>query len=1232
MPSRKMTLKRLRKPKPRYPQTTLVADGSPEARIVRPADEAYAAIAEAVQGRVKELTGVRLPIVPDTRVSARPKQNLVLLGNLNTNRVVFRLYGQSYTPADDLYPGRGGYLMHTIHDPWGHGKNAIGLFGSDLRGVEAAARKFCDGLRGRKELKVGRLFDLKLGPDGMRVPGVTDEPEMEAEKAAAEEALQRGTHTGLWSRIGQRGLLYGLTGKDVYAEMYRWLVYRMYEHAMSDPDNYGGIWGFDADFALQYVMPGWDLVEESPVITDRDRLRITRILFEFISDCVSHVGNVSRRQVRHNHSTYAALGLLYAGTYYSKYYDAREADDWLKLSRRCLSVQAEAYKPSEDCGHYQWRTHVHTMRYALTTGDTTFFDNGCAQRAADYAILTSDNLGCGVPNGDTSSPFGTFTEIPYLKAMVCVTGDGRYQWMLDRKLEIAPRYPAYEHSRIVEPVEPVDLNGTQVFPVDPMYYETNNGKDHLPLKKTFDKVVMRDGFDPENQYLFLDGLSNGGHKHYDGNSICRLTENRRIWLADCDYIKSLPKFHNGVLIFRNGQSAPIPDFAELERAAGFDRSGFSETTLRKYSGADWHRNIIWNRGKYFLVADEMTARSEADYSFRAVWQTLGDVVLTDGGMTVVQNGEHFAIKGLPGPRLKLEDDAVTGKNWAAYEHAEPVVRILQQIVDVRLKKGETYTYFNLLYCSDEAQPQDLAMTQVTDGAVRIDGGAEVVFAGVGDPSVAQKIPGGPEVAAAQFHVSASRYSLVDATSLSWGNVKVGSDAPVSLEYDLVRQEGQVCAARPTVLELSTGADGRVLVDGKEAQTRRRKGHLSIPIPKGEHRIALVAESVAALGALASRPARPRIRGPRPVSKREGRVPQLKTVWQHHHGGTLLSVRAADLDGDGADEVVVGGAPGSIVAVKSGKPAWQFDAKGAVRSVWTADLEGDGRVSVIAGSEDTNVYVLDEQGRKKWSAEVPFYFQTPVVRSVFTGDLNGDGKLEVVAAVESWRYHAFTHDGKPMWRAMTVRPSSTGCAADLDGDGCDEVIAGTDYHRWHCIDGGGDIRWSYHPPGGPRANSATAGDVDGDGLKEAIFAGADTNIHVLKPDGQVLWRFNTGDEVTQVIAADLDGDGRDEVVASSMSFNVYAVRGDGKRQLWRTDLQEVVRCVAVGDLNGDGKLEVAAGTDDGRICVLANGDGRLLGRFDTGSGVTAMVTGDVDGDGVAEVLATCEDGSLYALKS
>ena len=547
---------------------------------------------------------------------------------------------------------------------------------------------------------------------------------------------------------------------------------------------------------------------------------------------------------------------------------------------------------------------------------------------------------------------------------------------------------------------------------------------------------------------------------------------------------------------------------------------------------------------------------------------------------------------------------------------------------MHLKKGEPYRYFNLLYCN----PQKLRMTRIAENAVRIDGGSETLFAGVGTSGRALALPSGPTVAAAQFQISPCAIAIVDGTEVAWEDTTFKSDHPVSLEYDLSVARGTLVTSGPTTITLSSGSGTEVEVDGKPIAADGSNGAVTFRAPGGRHRIALNSPVMARLRRAAAKKSGPHFAPRFRTSRRRGRIPDLPALWSRREDSALLSVRASDLDGDGKDEIVAGGRTHSIHAYKDGSSLWHYPTGGVVRSVWTADLENDGRPEIIAGSEDTRVYVLDARGKLKWDVKIPFYFQDPVVRSVFTGDINGDGNLEVIAAVESWRYHAFTHEGEELWRQMTVRPSSTGCAADLDGDGRDEVIAGTDYHRWHCIDGTGEIRWSYHPSTGPRANCAAAGDVDGDGLKEVAFAGADTHIHLLNADGALISQFNTGDEVTRVLMADMDGDGLDEIVASSMSFNVYVVKGDGKTLHWRADLGEVVRCIAAADFNGDGKLEVAAGVEDGTVRLLANADGRQVGRFQAGGPILDIVPADVDGDGIPEIVVCSEDGGLHVLKA
>jgi hypothetical protein len=360
--------------------------------------------------------------------------------------------------------------------------------------------------------------------------------------------------------------------------------------------------------------------------------------------------------------------------------------------------------------------------------------------------------------------------------------------------------------------------------------------------------------------------------------------------------------------------------------------------------------------------------------------------------------------------------------------------------------------------------------------------------------------------------------------------------------------------------------------------------------------------------------------------------------------TFTSLAAADLDGDGRQEVVAGATNGKVYVLDdNGVIQWTFATGGMVHSVAAGDLDGDGAVEVIAGSQDTKVYALDAQGQERWQFAVPYYKRTPIVRTVFLADLDGDGRQEVIAGADSWRYYALNAEGRELWHFESVHGSTAGTAGDLDGDGTTEVICGTEYYWWPCVNANGSQRWAYSTRTGPRANSVAVGDLIGDGRQEVVFGGADTTVQVVDADGKALWQYNTGDEVQKVVTADVDADGKAEVIVGSMSFNVYVLKGDGTRQ-WRRDLGDVVTEVAVADLTGDAAPEIIVGADAdaGGTPPLAKGGqggvwvfdaaGQPLAAFSTGGPILALCPADLTGDGRPELVVSAADGNVYGLEA
>ena len=279
------------------------------------------------------------------------------------------------------------------------------------------------------------------------------------------------------------------------------------------------------------------------------------------------------------------------------------------------------------------------------------------------------------------------------------------------------------------------------------------------------------------------------------------------------------------------------------------------------------------------------------------------------------------------------------------------------------------------------------------------------------------------------------------------------------------------------------------------------------------------------------------------------------------------LQAADLDGDGVDELLFEAGGGVGYATGDGVAAWRVPG---ARLLAAGDGDGDGRPEFFLW-RDAEVSAWDA------GADQPLWqLALDEVPSDAQFSTSSEAALLLTGAEQIYVVDAISGELKEQKR-LEVIASLPPAAGDLDGDGQVEWVFAT---------AGGQIAIGSHVVelGDSLAAPPVLGDLDGDGLLEVILLARGGTIHALRADGLrhadfpvAFPRFaEVGDLVFEPVLCDVDADGKQEIFIAGHS-GIFGVDDDG-RPLSGFPLLMTAPPTAspvVLDLDGAGSLALAA---------------------------------------------------------
>lgn len=681
-------------PKPLAASIPLYRRGRPEAVVVVPDDNHDAELAGGTCSEyLAHVFGRELPVVREGEYGLARRlreKHIIVTGGLGVSRLATELYLLGYHYCDARFPGPDGYVVRTISDPYGDGRNVILLAGGDASGWYAGTEALCDlfaYVDERATVPPTNCVRSRLAPN----PAGPEATELgRAQLLEIAESRPRGAAMRLlldWAAAYDLGgdVGWGLAFRHGFAALTRSAVRR------SVPDD---AWAGDAAEWLAVFIRLWDNIEERCVFDQESRSSIGAFLLaaarRLYDNWRSHCMGLPPHEFPDAAWVGTLSGLDAAGRYFSRRYELAEARAWSEAFRAALEqdrVLAPLAGSSawDQCRalhdllglallHPEWQGAMQAVRVAARWASVFWPAGSCAVAFGPRALHMQDFVRlCG--------------RAAWLAGQAAASVPG--ECLAATADQYAPgalylsRAPA-----VVRPETGVAAillaesargphAGTRLGaePRDPRAELLHTG------------TTLRWFGSPAREFMLLGGTRVAPDAHEDVQAVLRLDYYSRPFIADLPEGGPTTEQHAGLVLDVDGQRV-VPSLAALTGVLNAGRVRIAVSTTLDADVPEWRRAVFHVPGRGFLVLDAVRPRFRSRVSASAIFPLIGDLEHdAPRRVTVRQGGTALdlrpvgaiepAVTSLPQElaplRMLVEEagDLIHRAQWAVEEQLTP---------------------------------------------------------------------------------------------------------------------------------------------------------------------------------------------------------------------------------------------------------------------------------------------------------------------------------------------------------------------------------------------------------------------------------------------------------------------------------------------------------------------------------------------------------------------------------